>query len=68
MQQSMDEVSRKRAAAGRPTCQIGIGVHTGDVSTRFHLIARSEWNLPLSEKRSILAVRYSDGAKGLNRY
>ena len=63
MQQSMDEVSRKRAAAGRPTCQIGIGVHTGDVLHGF-IGSPERMEFTVIGEAVNLAVRYSDGAKG----
>src|SRR5271165_806071 len=63
MQQVMQQVSGNRAAKGRVTCQIGIGVHTGDVLHGF-IGSPERMEFTIIGEAVNLAARYSDGAKG----
>lgn len=63
MQQVMKEISGNRAAKGRVTCQIGIGVHTGDVLHGF-IGSPERMEFTIIGEAVNLAARYSDGAKG----
>ena len=62
MQQAMEQVSQNRAAKGQVTCQIGIGVHTGDVLHGF-IGSPERMEFTIIGEAVNLAARYSDGAK-----
>ena len=63
MQEVMQQVSQWRAARGDVTCQIGIGVHSGEVLHGF-IGSPDRMEFTVIGDAVNLAARYSDGAKG----
>lgn len=63
MQEVMQQVSQRRAARGEVTCQIGIGVHSGEVLHGF-IGSPDCMEFTVIGDAVNLAARYSDGAKG----
>jgi class 3 adenylate cyclase len=63
MQQVMERISGSRQAKGQLTCQIGIGVHSGDVLHGF-VGSPERMEFTVIGEAVNLAARYSDGAKG----
>ncbi len=63
MQQVMRQVSQSRAARGEITCEIGIGVHAGEVLHGF-IGSPDRMEFTIIGEAVNLAARYSDGANG----
>lgn len=63
MQQVMQEVSRRREARGEVACQIGIGIHTGEVLHGF-IGSQERMEYTIIGDAVNRASRYCDGAKG----
>ena len=62
MQHAMEELNRQRSAQGHATCQVGIGVHSGEV---FHGFIGSPERMEFTIIGDAVnrAARYCDGAK-----
>lgn len=63
MQQVMEQVSRRRAARGEVTCQIGVGIHTGEVLHGF-IGSPERMEYTIIGDAVNRAARFCDGAKG----
>jgi len=63
MQQVMEQVSRRREARGDVTCQIGVGIHTGEVLHGF-IGSPERMEYTIIGDAVNRAARYCDGAKG----
>ncbi len=63
MQQMMQRVSERRASRGEVVCQLGIGVHSGEVLHGF-IGSPERMEFTVIGEAVNLAARYSDGAKG----
>jgi adenylate cyclase len=63
MQRAMVEVSRQRATRGEITCQIGVGIHTGEVLHGF-IGSPERMEFTVIGDSVNRAARYCDGAQG----
>ncbi|MBZ5707539.1 MAG: GAF domain-containing protein [Acidobacteriia bacterium] len=63
MQQVMGQVSQRREARGEVTCQIGVGIHTGEVLHGF-IGSPERMEYTIIGDAVNRAARYCDGAKG----
>ena len=63
MQQAMAEVSRRRSSRGDPVCQIGVGIHTGEVLHGF-IGSQDRMEFTVIGDTVNRAARYCDAAKG----
>jgi adenylate cyclase len=62
MQQAVDEVNRQRISRGQTTCQVGIGVHSGEVLHGF-IGSPERMEFTIIGDTVNRSARYCDGAK-----
>jgi adenylate cyclase len=63
MQQAMEQVTRRRAESGEVTCEIGVGIHMGEVLHGF-IGSPERMEYTVIGDTVNRATRYCDGAKG----